>query len=511
MSGQTQSSQAPVLPRRSASQPVKASHSEKSLSNRWDRPPPNRPDGKPKGVDTRRSFPFCHGSVVKKFSFKSIEGSVTAPRGFLAAGAFCDIKRLGTGKGSNKGQKRDLALIVSDTPAAVAGVFTTNQVCAAPVKLCLARVKRGHAQAVVANSGNANACTGRQGLRDAETMAEMTASALASSGGPKISPLDVLVASTGRIGVALPMTNVKKGIFEASRMLQAAPDHAHHAAEAILTSDTRPKEIAVEFQLAGRTARLGGICKGAGMIHPGLSPTGARPALRPLHATMLCFLTTDAAVEARTLQAALNEAVANSFNRITVDGDMSTNDTVLLLANGRAGNPPLAARSADLALFQAALDHVNLELAKQIVLDGEGVSRFITVRLQGAKTAAEADAAARAVANSLLVKTSWCGGDPNWGRILCALGYSSAGVVESAVDVGYSLPGSREISYSLKWGRATGVSFKTLCRITTAREFDLHLHLHQGNARAWIYSGDLTEAYVDFNKGDINDPSSLGG
>jgi glutamate N-acetyltransferase / amino-acid N-acetyltransferase len=448
---------------------------------------------------------------VKHFSFKSIDGSVTAPQGFQAVGVFCDIKRLGTGKGSNKGQKRDLALIVSDKPAAVAGTFTTNQVCAAPVKLCLARVKQGRAQAVVVNSGNANACTGRQGLRDAESMAGMTASAVTSSGAIKISPPDVLVASTGRIGVVLPMANIKKGIVEAARLLNPASASAHHAAEAIMTSDTRPKEIAVEFQIGGKTVRLGGICKGAGMIQPGMSPTGARPALRSLHATMLCFLTTDAAIGAKALQTALNESVAKSFNRITVDGDMSTNDTVLVLANGRAGNPALTARTGDFEIFQAALDHVTLELAKKIVLDGEGVSRFVTVRLQGAKTEADADAAARAVANSTLVKTSWCGGDPNWGRILCALGYSSAALVEAAVDVGYSQPGSREVLYSLKWGRPTSVSFKTLCQITTAKQFDLHIHLHQGKARAWIYSGDLTEDYVDFNKGDVNDPASLGG
>jgi glutamate N-acetyltransferase / amino-acid N-acetyltransferase len=464
-----------------------------------------------KVVDTWRSFYFCHGPLVKHFVFKSIDGSVTAPQGFQAAGVFCDIKKLGTGKGSNKGQKRDLALIVSNQPAAVAGTFTTNQVCAAPVKLCVARVKRGRARAVVVNSGNANACTGRQGLRDAEAMAEITAAALASSDAHKISARDVLVASTGRIGVGLPMANVKKGILEAARLLQAAPGHAHHAAEAIMTSDTRPKEIAVEFQIGGKTARLGGICKGAGMIQPGMSPTGARPALRSLHATMLCFLTTDAAIGAKTLQAALNKSVAKSFNRITVDGDMSTNDTVLVLANGLAGNPVLTARPGDFEIFQAALDHVTLELAKKIVLDGEGVSRFVTVRLHGAKTEADADAAARAVANSTLVKTSWCGGDPNWGRILCALGYSSATLVEAQVDVGYSLPGSRKILYSLKWGRPTGAPFKALCQITTAKQFDLHIHLHQGNARAWIYSADLTEAYVDFNKGDINDPSSLGG
>ena len=448
---------------------------------------------------------------MKHFPFKSIDGSVTAPQGFQAAGVFCDIKRLGTGKGSNKGQKRDLALIVSDQPATVAGTFTTNQVCAAPVKLCAARVKRGHARAVVVNSGNANACTGRQGLHDAEAMAEITASALNSSAANKISARDVLVASTGRIGVVLPMANVKKGILDAARLLTAGPDHAHHAAEAIMTSDTRPKEIAVEFQLGGKTVRLGGICKGAGMIQPGMSPTGARPALRSLHATMLCFLTTDAAIGAKALQAALNESVAKSFNRITVDGDMSTNDTVLVLANGLAGNPLLTAHSADFEIFQAALDYVTLELAKKIVLDGEGVSRFVTVRLHGAKRDTDADAAARAVANSTLVKTSWCGGDPNWGRILCALGYSSAAVVEAGVDVGYSLPGSQKILYSLKWGRPTNVSFKALCQITTAKQFDLHIHLHQGNARAWIYSGDLTEAYVDFNKGDVNDPSSLGG
>ena len=443
---------------------------------------------------------------MKKNLFKSIDGSVTAPQGFKAAGVFCDIKRLGTGKGSNKGPKRDLALIVSECPASVSGTFTTNQVCAAPVKLCVARVKGGQAQAIVVNSGNANACTGAQGLRDAEAMAKITAEAV-----KHISAQDVLMGSTGRIGVLMPMANVKRGIVEAAALLERSPENAHHAAEAIMTSDTRSKEVAVEFEIAGKTARLGGICKGAGMIQPGMSPTGARPALRSLHATMLCFLTTDVAIHPKLLQTALNESVAKSFNRITVDGDMSTNDTVLILANGLAGHAPLTRRSADFAIFQAALDHVTLALAKKIVLDGEGVSRFVTVRLQGAKNPADADAAARAVANSSLVKTSWCGGDPNWGRILCALGYSSASVREAGVDVGYSLPGSKEILYSLKRGRPTQATFKALCRITAAKEFDLHIHLHQGSAAAWIYAADLTEDYVDFNKGDVNDPSTLGG
>jgi glutamate N-acetyltransferase/amino-acid N-acetyltransferase len=309
----------------------------------------------------------------------------------------------------------------------------------------------------------------------------------------------------------MPMDNVKKGIREAAARVDSSPAGGSHAAEAIMTSDTRAKEVAVEFKVDGKTVRIGGICKGAGMIQPGMSPSGAPPALRPLHATMLCFLTTDAAIEAKTLQAALNEAVAKSFNRITVDGDMSTNDTVLILANGRAGHRALTVRSAELPVFQAALDHVTLELARKIVLDGEGVSRFVTVRVDGARTFAEADSAARAVGNSSLVKTSWCGGDPNWGRILCALGYSAARVVERKVDIGYSQPGSRKIVYSLRGGRPTRVTFKALCGMTAPSAFDLHIHLHLGRAAALLYASDLTEAYVDFNKGDVSDPATLGG
>ncbi|HUD45644.1 MAG TPA: bifunctional glutamate N-acetyltransferase/amino-acid acetyltransferase ArgJ [Candidatus Baltobacteraceae bacterium] len=439
---------------------------------------------------------------MKKTQFKVVKGSVVAPQGFLAAGVFCDIKRLGTGKGSHKPNKPDLALVVSEAAATVAGTFTTNQVCAAPVKLCIDRVKRGAARAVAINSGNANACTGERGLRDAAEMARIAAAAL------KVSPADVLVASTGRIGVAMPMENVRRGILKAAERLDSSAESAALAVQSIMTSDTRPKHIAVEFKVGATTVRIGGMCKGAGMIQPGMSQTGARPAL---HATMLCFLTTDAAVEAKTLQAALNRAVARSFNRITVDGDMSTNDTVLVLANGRAGNPPITSRSRGLPVFQEALDHVTLELAKKIVLDGEGVSRFVTVRVGGARTFAEADSAVRAVANSALVKTSWCGGDPNWGRILCALGYSAAQIVESKLDVGYSLPGSRRIRYSLRGGRPTSVSFKELCRITTAPAFDLHINLNLGGGAALMYAADLTESYVDFNKGDVNDPTTLGG
>jgi glutamate N-acetyltransferase / amino-acid N-acetyltransferase len=458
-----------------------------------------------------------------KTQFKEIKGSIIAPRGFLASGVFCDIKRLGTGKGSNKGQKRDLALIVSEVPATVAGMFTTNQVCAAPVKVCMERVKKGAAQAVVVNSGNANACTGKQGLKDAR---EMTATAAAvydrrklttripsavTDRRYKILAEHVLVGSTGRIGVTMPMENVKRGILAAARILGNSKAHSAQAVEAIMTSDTRPKQIAVEFRLGGKTVRLGGMCKGAGMIQPGMSATGARPAALPLHATMLCFITTDAAIEAKGLQAALQEAVANSFNRITVDGDMSTNDTVLVLANGLAGNRKFGVRSSEFGVFQAALGCVCLELAKMIVRDGEGVHRVVTVRVIGAKTVQDADAAARAVANSPLVKTSWHGGDPNWGRIIDAVGYSAATVVEEKIDIGYSLPGGAKILWSLKRGQPTKATFKQLCAAVAPKEFDLHINLNLGRAGAVMYAADLTEEYVDFNKGDVGDPAALGG
>ncbi|MGH7953940.1 MAG: bifunctional glutamate N-acetyltransferase/amino-acid acetyltransferase ArgJ [Limisphaerales bacterium] len=469
--------------------------------------------------------------------FKEISGSIVAPKGFMASGVFCDIKKLGTGKGSNKGQKRDLALIVSETPATVAGMFTTNQICAAPVKVCIERIKNGKAQAVVVNSGNANACTGKQGLRDAKAMTEILENEL------KIPAQKIFVGSTGRIGVTLPMENVKRGILEAAKMLGSKIENANQAAEAIMTSDTRPKQIAIEFKLDGKTVRIGGVCKGAGMIQPGMSANGKRPAA--LHATMLCFITTDAAIDAKILQATLNEAVVHSFNCITVDGDMSTNDTVLVLANGLAENPLIVGdevtslitkkkgkvgassrrRLQDLEIFQSALNHVCLELAKMIVRDGEGVHRVVTVRVNGAKTIQDADAAARAVANSTLVKTSWHGGDPNWGRIIDAIGYSSAKIVEEKVDIGYSSVETsrgdsfgtrgacapRKILWSLKRGQPTKATFKELCAAVAAGEFELHINLNLGQANAAMYAADLTEEYVDFNKGDVGNPSSLGG
>lgn len=438
--------------------------------------------------------------------FQSIPGSITAPNGFRSAGVFCDVKRLGTGKGSNKAVKLDLGLIVSDSVASVAGMFTTNQICAAPVKWCLELVKSGQGQAVVVNSGNANACTGERGKRDAKAMAEVTAKVLG------LLPEHVYVASTGRIGLELPMPNIKRGIREAVKQLTTDPAGATATAEAIMTSDTRSKEIAVEIAGPKGPIRIGGIAKGAGMIDPYMTPNGQLPGKRELHATMLSFLTTDIAIEPSLLQQALKEAVEGSFNSITIDGDMSTNDTVLILANGRAEDATVkSSRSALYKSFRDGLRHVCLELAKMMVRDGEGVSRVVTVRVNGARNDFEARKAAQTVGNSLLVKTSWCGGDPNWGRILDALGYSRATIQEEKIDVAYSGAGSEKLIYSLKQGKPTRVTFERLCKEVARPEFDLHINLNLGKGAAVVYSCDLTEEYVDFNKGDIADPAALGG
>jgi glutamate N-acetyltransferase/amino-acid N-acetyltransferase len=444
-----------------------------------------------------------------KNSFRQVSGSICAPRGFKCAAVFCDIKKLGTGKGSEKGRKDDLALIVSDVPAAVAGQFTTNQVCAAPVKVSRQRAGKKFGRAIVVNSGNANACTGEQGLRDARLMTQLTASSLAAlyerrknsnhatvtDRRYKIKKDDVLVCSTGRIGVSMPMKNVERGIRNCAPRVARSTSNARQVAEAIMTTDTHRKEIAVEFQIGKSTVRIGGICKGAGMIQPGM-------------ATMLGFITTDAAIEPSALKRALKIAVGQSFNRITVDGDMSTNDSVIALANGLAGNPKSEIRGSQ---FQTALNFVCLELAKMIVRDGEGTSRFVALLLRGARNDREAELAARAIANSSLVRTSWCGGDPNWGRILCALGYSKADVDETQVDVGYAAPDSRKILFAFRRGRPTNVALKTLAKITAASEFDLHVDLHRGRGQFVLYAADLTEDYVAFNKGDITDPATLGG
>jgi glutamate N-acetyltransferase / amino-acid N-acetyltransferase len=429
------------------------------------------------------------GRVDLKNSFRQTSGSICAPRGFKCAAVFCDIKKLGTGKGSEKGRKDDLALIVSEVPASVAGMFTTNQICAAPVKISRQCAARKFARAIVVNSGNANAATGDQGMKDAWRMTELAAKSLS------LHPNEVLVCSTGRIGVPMPMKNVERGIRACAPRIARSTSNARKVAEAIMTTDTRRKKIAVEFKIGRSTVRTGGICKGAGMIQPGM-------------ATMLGFITTDAAIESAELKRALKIAVEQSFNRITVDGDMSTNDSVIALANGLAGNPKSEIRNSQ---FQSALNFVCLELAKMIVRDGEGTSRVVAVRVRGARNDQEAEAAARAIANSPLVKTSWCGGDPNWGRILCAVGYSKARINEALIDVGYAPTDSRKILFAFRRGRPTNVALKALAKITSESEFDLYVDLHRGRGEFTVYAADLTEDYVALNKGNINDPATLGG
>jgi len=450
--------------------------------------------------------------------FTRLPGSVCAPEGFQAAAVFCGIKTLGTGKGSDKGLKPDLALIVSDSPATAAGTFTTNRVCAAPVKWSAKVAAKNSARVIVVNSGNANACTGRQGMRDAERMARIVAavydrrflssSAIIDRRYRRILPNEVFVCSTGRIGVPMPMQKVERGIRECVPLLSRSAQKARQTAEAIMTSDTRRKEIAVEIRLNGKAVRIGGICKGAGMIQPRMKILRGR---QQLHATMLGFITSDAAISSLLLKSALAEAVEQSFNRISVDGDMSTNDSVIALANGLAGNVRITKRDRNFRGFQAALTFVCLELAKMIVRDGEGVSRFVTVHVRNARTPAEAAIVAKSVVNSSLVRTSWCGGDPNWGRVLCAIGYSGVSVDENRISIGYGASKDGSIEFAYRRGAPTDVPFRSLTKITSRPEFELHIDLGRGASTFTMYASDLTEEYVTFNKGDIRDPDSLGG
>lgn len=394
---------------------------------------------------------------------------VILPAGFRATGIAAGIK---------KGGKKDLALIVSDRPAAVAGCFTTNQVRSATVVLDAQRVKSGKGSAIVVNSGNANACTGAQGMKDAKRMAAITAKLLG------VPEAQVFVASTGPIGVPMPMDLLEKGIPAAAAELRT--DGGSDAADSIMTTDTRPKRCTATFRIDGKKVTLCAMAKGAGMIHPNM-------------ATMLGFVCTDAAVAPRALQAALKAAVVQSFNRISVDGDQSTNDTVLVLANGAAGNTPLQPSHRQWAVFTAALDAVLLKLAKKIARDGEGAKKLVTVRVRNARSAKEADAAARAVANSMLVKTCWHGDYPNWGRIMDAVGYSAARVVESKVDIFY------DRIAAVRGGVAAGASVSELSAIQSREEFTVTIDLHLGRAGAEVFTCDISEDYVKINVDYIRD------
>lgn len=392
----------------------------------------------------------------------AITDSAELPQGYLAAGVACGIKPEGP----------DLALFTSDAPAAVAGVFTTNQVQAPCVRLCRERLAGGVGRAIVVNSGNANACTGEAGTRDAETMAALTAAQIG------VPPEQVFMSSTGPIGIPLPMDRVENGIREAVTAL--GPQGGVAAATAMKTTDTRPKHVTTELGVGGQRIRLTGVAKGSGMIHPGM-------------ATMLAYLMTDAAVDAGSLQLCLTHAVDRSFNRITVDGDRSTNDTVLFLANGLAGNEPLTPDHPDWEPFEAAVQAVTLALARRIVQDGEGATRLVTVRVEGAASDPDADRAARAVGNSLLVKTSWAGGDPNWSRVLCALGYSGAALEESGVDIDF------DDEPAVRGGVSAGTPDARLRAIAALDTYTIRVDLHQGSGQATLYACDTTEAYVRIN------------
>jgi len=326
---------------------------------------------------------------------RQVDGAVTAAIGFKAAGVRCGIKQNGT----------DLAMIYSEVDCTVAGVFTKNAFKAASVVINKERLKSGKARAIVANSGNANACTGEQGLRDAERTAKIAGYLLG------IAPELVYVASTGIIGVPLPMEKIEAGINLAAKELSS--DGGDAAALAIMTTDTRAKTAAVEIEIGGKPVRIGGICKGAGMICPNM-------------ATMLCFITTDANIDSPTLQKALTSCTDRTFNSLTIDGDMSTNDSVILLANGMSGCEKIDEGSAAYDIFEKALAQVCLDLARAIARDGEGATKYVEVHVVNAATYDDAKSAAMTVANSPLVKTAIFGQDPNWGRVLCAAGRSDA-------------------------------------------------------------------------------------
>jgi len=402
------------------------------------------------------------------FPFSRIKGGVGAPHGFLTSAVSCGIK--------NPDVKRlDLALIYSEKPCSSAGTFTTNRVKAAPVKVSQAHLRKGDLRAIIANSGNANACTGIQGIRDAKAMCDGVAKPLG------LNRSEIGVCSTGVIGLPMPMMRIEPKFDELVERLAAkqGPD----VAAAIITSDTRPKEVAISFDLGEHRVRIGGCVKGAGMISPSM-------------ATMLCFITTDANVPKEALRKAVLECVEGSFNRITIDGDMSTNDTVMVLANGASGMSAIRRGSAQCKQFREALQWVMLELAKAVVRDGERVTKFVTVDVKGARTYLDAKKVAEAVCKSALVKSSWNGGDPNWGRILHAVGYSRARIREELVDIHI---GGKAACLG---GLQADTPMDQLRAAVAEPEFTITISLNQGDADYTMYSSDLSPEYIDFNRSE---------
>jgi glutamate N-acetyltransferase/amino-acid N-acetyltransferase len=386
-------------------------------------------------------------------------GGITSPQGFLAGATSAGIKYIGN-------HRHDLGILFSKVPCAAAAVFTTNRVKAAPVRLDRKRLKKGVARAVVMNSGSANACTGEQGMADAIEMAELAARHVG------VAPEEVLAASTGLIGAPLPMKRIKKAIPEISFSVEGG----HDLARAIMTTDTVPKEAAVTAD----GFIIGGMLKGSGMIHPGL-------------ATLLCFLTTDAPADAAFLRRALRRAVAASFNILSIDGDTSTNDTVLIMANGLAGGGMITRGSRRAEVFKQSLDMLCIHLARECARDGEGATKLIEVRVSGAASKKDARLVARKIVSSMLVKAAVHGSDPNWGRVLAVAGRS--GVVVAPEKMELYIGGTRVV----KGGEGVPFDRKAVVEYLNGRDVSISLNLHLGRAEASSWGCDLSEEYVKIN------------
>ena len=384
--------------------------------------------------------------------------------GFLAAGIPAGIKKNG---------EKDLALIYSEKPAVAAGVFTTNRVKAAPVLLSMERIKPGHARAILINSGSANACTGKKGLADGRRLSRLVASSL------KMNPENVLLASTGVIGKPLPISLIEANL---PRLLSSlSPGGLGDAARAIVTTDTFPKAVILRRKVSGREITVAGIAKGAGMISPQM-------------ATLLAFVVTDASISLKALRQSLKEGVRESFNRVIVDGDMSTNDTLLILANGEARNREIVPATAGYKNFFLLLQEVLLSLAQKIAGDGEGATKLVTIAVERARTASEAERVARAVATSALVKTAFFGEDANWGRILCAAGYSGVPVDPNKIDVYFN-----DVAV-VRRGQGTGPAMeKKAAAVMQKREYTVRINLNQGQKRISFFTTDFSFDYVKIN------------
>ncbi len=390
-------------------------------------------------------------------------GGVTSARGFKAGGTYAGLKTVGEGN-------LDLGIVVSETPATVAGTFSTNRVLSPSVTLSRQRAARGTARAVVANSGCANCCVGEQGLVDAKEMAALAAHHVG------VDEEDVLVASTGMIGVELPMALIRQNIGNVRLSEQGGNDFAR----SIMTTDTHEKEAAVSLEIDGRVVSVGGAAKGVGMIHPNM-------------ATMLCFMTTDAPVEAGFLSDMLREAVDSSFNMISVDGDQSTNDTVILLANGAAGGDEIRGGTSAGEALREAVGYVSTTLAKELVRDGEGAQRLLEVVVEGARDVGQARRAAREISGSLLVKAMVHGRDPNWGRVMMALGKSGIEFEESNVDM--FINGIHIVHE----GKALAYLMDAVVSAMSVPEVQIKADVNAGDARGTAWGCDLTEEYVTFN------------